>query len=68
MSNKTQKSTSESNSGQISVLIRGFPPNTDLEEIRQYLDSICQDGTFKMSKKKCQFHGYAFLYFKEFFD
>ena len=66
MSNKTQKSTSESISGQISVLIRGFPPNTDLEEIRQYLDSICQDGTFKMSKKKCQFHGYAFLYFKEF--
>lgn len=66
MQNKPQKSATENISGQISVLIRGFPPNTDLEEIRQYLTSICQDGTFKMSKKKCQFHGYAFLYFKEF--
>ena len=66
MQNKAQTNANDVNSGEVSVLIRGFPPNSDLEEVKTFLESICDGGSFKISKKKCQFHGYVFVYFKEY--
>lgn len=64
MLNQNTKNEKPITNDEVTVLIRGFPPNTDLQKIREYLNSICEEGTFKLSKKKCQFHGYAFVYFQ----
>ena len=48
----------------ITVLIRGFPPNSDMEKVDAFMITICKNFTFKLSKSKKKFLGHAFVQFE----